>query len=155
MPIRRGRKGSSSIRTPEQVRWDYVRQWLGKATDDLSAADLLVGGVLRSYWTASFHAQQAAEKALKALLTRHQIEFGKTHSIGELLQLAEPAAPGISASLDAARDLTRHAVVDRYPGDAPPVTQTSARRHVDLARAVVDAVKSQPRTYLESGSPAS
>lgn len=119
--------------------------------DDLSAADLLVGGELRSYWTASFHAQQAGEKALKALLTRHQIEFGKTHSIGELLQLAEPVAPGISPSLDAARDLTRHAVVDRYPGDEAPVSRESARRHADLARAVVDTVKSRLQSYLEAG----
>lgn len=130
-----------------------MRQWLGKAADDLSAADLLVAGELRSYWTASFHAQQAAEKALKALLTRHQIEFGKTHSIGELLQLAEPAAPGISPSLDAARDLTRHAVVDRYPGDEVPVSRESARHHADLARTVVDTVRSRLQPYLEAGPP--
>lgn len=120
-PIPRGRKGSSSIRTPEQVRWDYVRQWLEKATDDLWAAELILVGELPTYWTVSFHVQQTAEKALKALLTRHQIEFAKTHSIGELLQLAEPVTPGTSARLDAARDLTRHAVTDRYPGERAPV----------------------------------
>jgi len=128
-----------------------VRQWLGKAADDLSAADLLVAGEPRSYWTASFHAQQAAEKALK--LTRHQIEFGKTHSIGELLQLAERAAPGIATSLDAARDLTRHAVVNRYPGDEAPVSRESARRRADLARTVGDTVRSRLESYLEAGPP--
>jgi HEPN domain-containing protein len=132
-----------------------VRQWLAKATDDLSAAELLVRGELPTYWTVSFHAQQAAEKALKALLTRHQIEFARTHSIGELLQLAEPAAAGISARLDAARDLTRHAVTDRYPGEDVPVGQTAARRHVDLSRAVLDAVKAELRTYLGASPPSS
>ncbi len=114
-------------------------------------ADLIVGGELPAYGTASFHAQQAAEKGLKALLTRHQIEFARTHSIGELLQLAEPAVPGLSTRLDAARDLTRHAVVDRYPGDDAPVSQSSARRHVDLARTVLDTVKLELHSYLETG----
>jgi HEPN domain-containing protein len=155
LPIRRGRKESSSIRTPEQVRWDYVRRWLEKATDDLSAAELLVEGELATYWTVSFHAQQAAEKALKALLTRHQIEFVRTHSIGELLQLAEPAASGISARLDTARDLTRHAVLHRYPGEDVPVSQVTARQHIDLARTVLDAVKSELHAYLEAGPPSS
>jgi HEPN domain-containing protein len=132
-----------------------VSQWLGKATDDLSAAELLVQGELATYWTVSFHAQQAAEKALKALLTRHQIEFSRTHSIGQLLRLAEPAAPGISARLDAARDLTRHAVLDRYPGENVPVSKITARLHLDTARTVVDGVESELHTYLEAGPPSS
>lgn len=155
MPIRRGRKESSSIRTPEQVRWDYVWRWLEKAADDLSAAELLVEGELATYWTVSFHAQQAAEKALKALLTRHQVEFTRTHSIGELLQLSELAAPGISARLDAARDLTRHAVLDRYPGEDVPVSQVTGRQHLGIARTVVGAVKSELYAYLEQGPPSS
>jgi len=136
------------------VRWDYVTQWLSRATDDLLAADLIAAGDLPIYWTASFHAQQAAEKALKALLTRYQIEFERTHNIGELLRLAEPAAAAMTARLDAARDLTRYAVVERYPGPDAPVSRDEARRHVDLARTVVDAVKSELRSYLETPQPA-
>jgi HEPN domain-containing protein len=119
------------------------------------AAELIVAGPLPIYWTASFHAQQAAEKALKALLTHHQIEFMKTHSIGELLQLAELGAPGVSTDLDAARELTRYAVSDRYPGPEAPVTQASAREHLALAQTVLDAVNVQLRAYLDAGPPAS
>jgi len=114
---------------------------------------LIVAGELPSYWTASFHAQQAAEKALKALLTRHQIEFARTHSIGELLQIVEPAAPGLSMRLDAARELTRHAVADRYPGEEAPVARESARGHVCSAQIVLDAVRSELHSYLEAGPP--
>jgi HEPN domain-containing protein len=113
-------------------------------------AELIVGGQLPTYWTASFHAQQAAEKALKALLTRHQIEFARTHSIGELLQLAESAVPGISARLEAARDLTRHAVADRYPGDEGPVSHVSAGRNVELARSVLESIKTELQAYLDA-----
>ena len=119
------------------------------------AADLIVGGDLPTYWPASFHAQQAAEKALKGLLTRHQIEFTKTHNIGELLQLTERAVPGLSARLDSARELTRHAVTDRYPGEEIPIKGEAARRHVELARAVLDTVKAELRSYLDAGRPSS
>ena len=130
-----------------------MKQWLGKAVDDLLTAELIVAGELPSYWTASFHAQQAAEKALKALLTRHQIEFARTHSIGELLQLAEPAVPGLSMRLDAARELTRHAIADRYPGEEAPVARESARGHVGIAQIVLDAIRSELHSYLEAGPP--
>jgi len=39
------------------------------------------------YENVGFHAQQAAEKFIKAFLVRHQIEFPKTHDIGLLRQL--------------------------------------------------------------------
>jgi HEPN domain-containing protein len=89
------------------------------------------------------------------LLTRHQIEFTKTHSIGELLRLAERVASGISALHDAARDLTRYAAVDRYPGSDEAVGQASAREHIHIARAVMGTVNSELRSYLEPGRPAS
>lgn len=135
------------------MRWDYVRQWLGKAADDLMAAEVIAAAELPTYWMASFHAQQTAEKALKALLTRAQVDFTRTHNIGELLSRAEPGVPGISAKLDAARDLTRYAVTDRYPGEDAPVEQAAARQHVALAKLVRDTVAGELRSYLEAGPP--
>lgn len=105
---------------------------------------------LPAYWTASFHAQQTAEKALKALLTYHQIDFMKTHSIGELLQIAERVVSGISNELDAARELTPHAVRDRYPGPESKVTRETARQHVAVARLVLDFVSVRLRAYLDA-----
>jgi HEPN domain len=56
----------------EDARFEDARAWLEKATLDLRAAELLVGasdaGLLGH---AAFHAQQAAEKALKAFLAWH------------------------------------------------------------------------------------
>jgi HEPN domain-containing protein len=132
-----------------------VRQWLGKAGEDFLTAELIVANDLPAYWTASFHAQQTAEKALKALLTYYQIDFMKTHSIGELLQLAEPVVSGISNELDAARDLTEYAVRDRYPGPESGVTRATAREHVAIARTVLDFVSVRLRAYLDAGPPAS
>ena len=68
------------MRTPEQVKRDFVQQWLSKADKDLQAAGVLLRAQLDDYESVGFHAQQAAEKYIKAFLVRHQIEFPKTHS---------------------------------------------------------------------------
>lgn len=130
-----------------------MRQWLGKADEDLMAAEVIAAAQLPTYWMASFHAQQTGEKALKALLTRDQVDFSRTHNIGELLRLAEASVPGISTKLDAARDLTRYAVGDRYPGEEAPVEQAAAFLHIALAKLVRDAVTSELRSYLDAGPP--
>jgi HEPN domain-containing protein len=106
-----------------------------------------------SYETASFHAQQASEKALKALLIRHQIDFTKTHDVGALLLLAERAAPGLRRTLAAAEELTPHAVDSRYPGGEAEVEREEARRHVAVAVTVVDSVRNLLREYFDSGRP--
>ena len=42
--------------------------WLHRASDDLGAADKLLGGDTPFAATSAYHCQQAAEKALKALI---------------------------------------------------------------------------------------
>jgi HEPN domain-containing protein len=73
-------------RTHEQVIWDFVQEWMRKA--HLRATEHLLALEQQDYFTAAFHAQQAAEKLLKAFLVRHQVPFGKTHDIQELVELA-------------------------------------------------------------------
>ena len=60
-----------------------VCMWLEKAMRDLRAAQLLLDEEL--YDEAAFHSQQAAEKALKALLVALRIRPPKTHSLEHLL----------------------------------------------------------------------
>ncbi len=54
-------------RTREQVIWDFVQDWLRKAEGDLRASQHLLGLEQEDYFTVAFHAQQAAEKFLKAV----------------------------------------------------------------------------------------
>ena len=69
------------MRTPEQVRWDFVQQWLEKAHKDLRVTAILLDSDIADYENAGFHAQQATEKFIKAFLVCHQIEFPKTHNM--------------------------------------------------------------------------
>lgn len=127
--------------------------WLAKAEEDLLAGDLILRGSMPSYETVSFHAQQAAEKALKALLVRYQVDFSKTHNIGELLLLAELVAPRISEKLAETRTLTPYAVGARYPGEGPQVDREEADQHLSLARKVVGIIDALLKPYLDAGRP--
>ena len=65
-----------------------VGQWLSRARSDLVLAQMTEDQRLLPEILA-FHAQQAAEKALKALLVHHQVEFPRTHVIALLVNLCE------------------------------------------------------------------
>jgi HEPN domain-containing protein len=110
-----------------------LREWIGKADADLEVARRMAAEAadnLRIREIVGFHCQQAAEKYLKALLTRCQIEFPKTHDIKTLLQLAgDPVAD----SLSGARWLTPFGVEIRYPGDTAEMLPGDESKTIEIA----------------------
>ena len=84
-----------------------------------------------------FEAEQAVEKALKAVLRSRGIDFPKTHDIGELMALLDRSGQKISQDLWKADSLTTYAVETRYPGPAEPVSRNEYREAVALAQQVV------------------
>lgn len=143
------------MRTPELVRWDFVQQWLGKAHRDLLAASVLLEADLEDYENAGFHAQQAAEKYIKAFLVRHQIEFPKTHDIAILRQLVDKIDRRTAEQLASAEVLTPYGVTFRYPGASTMVSREDGQQALRMAEQVRDAVLEQLRPYLEAGRPGS
>jgi HEPN domain-containing protein len=83
-----------------------------------------------------FHAQQAAEKAVKAVLLTRGVPVPQTHDIGRLLDLLLPDMV-LPAQVRQAAGLTEYADSSRYPGDFEPVEETEYREAVRLAEAVV------------------
>jgi len=124
----------------EQVRNKLVRQWLHKADTDLEAAEALLSQDPPFLYPSCFFSQQAAEKHLKALLTWHQVEFPKTHVIGELLDLLAEVDPSLAQSLADTTALNPYGVEIRYPGDQPEPDSVQATTALDLARKVRDAI---------------
>jgi HEPN domain-containing protein len=61
-----------------------------------------------------FHAQQAVEKCLKAVLSLHQIPFRKTHDLGELIDLMSDAGKPIPPEASELDFLNPFAVTFRY-----------------------------------------
>jgi HEPN domain-containing protein len=84
-----------------------------------------------------FQAQQAAEKAVKAVLIKLCIEFPYTHDISQLLTILENAGQEIPEFVQEAERLSRFAVIVRYPGIAPPVDGEEYNRAIATADRVV------------------
>lgn len=141
------------MRTPEQVRWDFVQQWLEKAYKDLRVAALLLGSDLEDYENTGFHAQQAAEKFIKAFLVRHQIEFPKTHNITLLRQLVAQTDQSLAEHLASADALVPYGVEFRYPGDLALLSHEQGVQAVQLAEQARDLILSHLQPYLSAGRP--
>jgi HEPN domain-containing protein len=93
-----------------EVAWG----WLRRAKSDLATArHALTDRDLVDPWVASFHAQQATEKCLKAALIMEQIRFPRTHEL-ELLRSLLPAAWDLPDP-ESLAGLSRFAVAGRYP----------------------------------------
>lgn len=113
-----------------------VTSWLEKAYQDLLAAERLLMGSFPLTDIASFHAQQAAEKAIKAYLTWHNTVFPKTHSLVALVALCLQVEDDFHALRAAAVTLTPYAVASRYPGDVANLSLADAQQALALARHV-------------------
>lgn len=119
--------------------------WLEFANADLQAARLLIADSSVPSRIACFHAQQAAEKALKASLIEAAILFRKTHDIVVLVGLAPLSLAALLAQVEVLI-LQPWAVDGRYPGDLPDATAAEAAEAVAVSSRIVDAVK----TWLEA-----
>jgi len=128
------------MKPPDEVKMEIIRQWLAKADQDLRVCEALLAAKPPFLYPACFHAQQAAEKYLKALLTWHQVEFPKTYAIEQLLELLNPSVPDVVSDLRDVVVLTPFGVDVRYPGDQPEPTVEEAREAVQLAQKVCDAI---------------
>jgi len=110
-------------------------------THDLDVARRLSQEVEHYAWAVAFHAQQAAEKFLKAFLVRWQIEFPKTHDLQQILSLVAKQDRDLAGSLRDVVTLTPYGVQVRYPGQFPDVTPRDAREALELARQVRDRIR--------------
>ena len=112
-----------------------AREWISRARSDLALARGKRKGIYLE--DLCFHAQQAAEKAIKALLIRHRVRFPYVHDLAALLILLEKATGDLPEPIRQASRLTRFAVQSRYPGTAPSVRENEYREALKLAGEVL------------------
>ena len=105
-----------------------VRGWFLKAAEDLRAADFERTAQPPLGTDIVFHAQQAAEKAMKGFLTWHDRPFRKTHNLIEIGEACAAADSTLDALLRRAAPLTEYAWKFRYPGEPelPPLNEAEA-----------------------------
>ena len=131
-------------------KFDLVRSWLQKADSDLTALNLALDAE-DALDTACFHAQQAAEKVLKAYLVAHSTEFPYTHNLSKLLILCGELDSEFASLEGIANSLTPFAVELRYDNDFwPSIADVQAARHsaVTIRSFVLQRLPAALRTDL-------
>lgn len=104
---------------------EEARRLLNLAKRDQAAFLALLGVEAAGLSVACFHAQQAAEKSIKAVLVLHGIEFRRTHDLLALASLLSETAMTLPVSDDWLIRLTPYAVEFRYDDD--PIHLISGR----------------------------
>jgi len=111
-------------------------RWLEHARSDLALARVGVGADVLPEQLC-FHAQQAVEKAFKAVLLHRKVEFPFTHDLSELLDALADAGIEVPALLTEADALTPYAVETRYPGSWGEISDQDVEEAIRLAEGVL------------------
>jgi len=114
---------------------DDPREWLNRARSNLVRSRLALPGIY--FEDLCFDAQQAAEKAIKAVLIYKQIRYPYVHDLGKLLFLAERKKIKVPIKVRRAARLTRYAVASRYPGFDEPVNGKEQKEAIKIAEGVI------------------
>jgi HEPN domain-containing protein len=119
-----------------------AQDWLVRAKSDLAPARLpLPQGAF--YEDLCFHAQQAAEEALKAVYQYQGWTFRYTHDLEELVTDLKRKGLAVPVEVDEAIILTSFAWEARYPGLSEPVGEEEYRDAIYHAQAVVTWAESR------------
>ena len=122
-----------------------AERWLRQAESDLAFAVL---GAREGFPAqACFTSQQAAEKALKAVLYLRGERFVPGHSLVDLLDRAGAGTESLRPLRDSARQLDQYYIPTRYPNGLPGgipaevFTGAQAGDAVERARAFIEAAR--------------
>ncbi len=124
----------------DPVRLAETKSRFEKAANDLRAADHELTAVPPLTDDMVFHAQQAAEKAMKGYLSWYDQPFRKTHDLAEVGRQCTSIDASLEPLLRRAERLSVYAWAFRYPGDAENPSVEEAQDALAVAREVVEAM---------------
>jgi HEPN domain-containing protein len=123
------------VSSPSPEACELALLLVSKAEGDESILDRLLDDPDVPDDVLGFHAQQAIEKRLKAVLAFHEIDYDRTHSIGYLTSLLEHHGIDLSEGREQIEELTPWAVAARYEGRFDEVLdRTAVREQVSAVR---------------------
>ncbi len=121
--------------TGERYPPDDPREWLNRAYSNLRLARTVTEGVYLE--ELCYMAQQAAEKAIKAIFIALGQPHPYTHDLDRLLGLLKDSGIPVPAEVWRARSLSVFAFEPRYPGIAKEATEEQHREALAVGEAVV------------------
>jgi len=122
---------------------EKLRNWLIRAKSNLAVAKTGAISDEVLYEDLCFNAQQAAEKALKALCVGNNIIFPRTHDLSYLIDLLKNVNVSLPDELKSVRLLTDYAVVTRYPGEYEPITEKEYQDALEIVEKLITWVEQE------------
>ena len=123
------------MKPPDRFSPNDPREWLNRARSNLALAK---NHIPEAYLEdLCFEAQQAAEKAIKAMLIGLEVEFPYVHDLARLLTLLKEAGQTVPDTVRKAAELTRFAILTRYPAPVRAVSMEEYLTAVQIADEVV------------------
>ena len=121
---------------------ELAAEWIEKAQGDFNVAqrELRVRR-LPNYDACCFHAQQCAEKYLKAFLVSRKVEPPRTHNLVDLLAMSVAQDKALELIRGALELLNAYAVDIRYPGES--ATKEEAREAAKAMKQVREFMQSR------------
>jgi predicted nucleotidyltransferase/HEPN domain-containing protein len=135
-----GREHNSTRADSAVAKSEDTKEWLRKAETDLRGADQLFSASPPLLDLTLFHCQQAGEKALKAFLAWHDVQFKRTHDIDELGQACLALDASLADLIARASSLTDCAWKFRYPGAGPLPSSEQTKEIIEIGRQLFQAV---------------
>lgn len=122
----------------------YVTDWLSRADEDILIAELAIKNDGPPNLIC-FHAQQAAEKCLKAFLSYREFTVRKVHDLPTLIVDCAKFDAEFLEFKENAIYLTQFYIETRYPGDMPIFNINEARKALngalDIKKFVLSKIK--------------
>ncbi len=125
---------------PDAARAADTKEWVKKARQDLRRAEILIAADPPDLEGSLFHSQQAAEKALKAFLTWHDVPFRRTHDLEVIGRQCLKIDASLAEPVARAEPLTPYAWLFRYPGSPAEPVADQAAAGLAAARKLLNAV---------------
>ena len=117
--------------------------WIAKAEEDRLCIKNNLSAAAVPWTVVCFHAQQAAEKYLKAFLVSRGVRVERTHDLAFLLAECQKHVPGLAALQNDCLALSAYAVDARYPDVLSSDVEKLARDAVAMCDRICDAVGRQ------------
>ena len=112
-------------------------EWVIHARSDLTLAQIGRDNSNVLHQQICFHAQQAVEKSLKAVLLFYKVDFPLTHDLEELVDIHDRNGIPLPKEMLDVGILTPYAVEARYPGYWEEITEHEVDDAIQLAEKIV------------------
>ena len=123
------------------------KSWLARAKSSLAISKNKSDDDIY-YEDLCFQAQQAVEKALKALLIFYSVEPEKTHNLVSLAKTLSKYTD-VPEEINEAVILNDYAVQTRYPGAYTPIDEEEYNNAVTVAEKCVQWVEKKTKTLIK------